>query len=962
MSFLFTVLVNFKKILVLKGTEIFTLKLESLQVGQIVRILRDELIPADLVLLKSSSTDGLCYLETSAIDGESNLKLRQANTRSYQLENASIVCDPPNNEIYNFHGSLQLSPSEVLPLDSNQFLPRGSILVNTNWIIGVIVYSGIETKIMKNVKENSRRKSTKMDKLNDVQTAQIVGILFVLVFILFFGHIYYNSFILPKHYYLRFKEPQEPFAFAWKYFADFVTFILLLNNLVPISLSVTLEVVRAILSHLINNDLDIYDAELQIPSKAQSSNVLDELGRIEYIMTDKTGTLTCNQMKLEKLLINGQIYENCLDSKSFLMNLLRNDALSPSRLFIEQFVEAMALCHTVMIDNRSGEFQASSPDELALVNSAKQLGCSFVSRTFEKIEIIQGHVNNLKKIFNLKAVIEFTSERKRMSVVLENDQNKKIFILTKGAETSIFPLCKKSETETLSKADKVVEEFSIEGLRTLCFACREISSEEFSLWFSQWTAAINTIGPGRKENLNSAAAAIEIDLQLIGVSGIEDRLQPGVPEAITALLKANIKIWILTGDRAETATNTAYLCGLLKPNHILIKLLTPEDLSGEFFRNSNFTEGGYALVISGDIFALILSDTALRHQFILVAANSRALIACRLSPLQKTEITKLVQVEFDKTTLAIGDGGNDVGMIQAAHVGIGINGLEGSQAARSADFSIAKFRFIVKLLLVHGAWSFHRISRVILYTIYKNFILVLCQFFFSFNSSFSGQSAFGSLFLLFYNSFFSVCPPAIIGLTDQYVTAPELIKNPQLYRFGQKGKFYNAKAFWECIINAAVQSLTISVCFHFLIQVDPGGIKSKPANLSIYGDILYFIILITISIKVLLFTNYFTSLMSLALITSLIICFLILWIKTAGTILTSALFFTASILIPIVTLLRDFLWKFYCRQFKPRAYHIIQEMRAVERRRTSRLSKSKAKIELSKTSSFENETAPLNRN
>ena len=428
----------------MEGTEIFTLKLESLRVGQIVKILRNELIPADLVLLKSSEIDGLCYLETSAIDGESNLKLRQAHGRTCQLEDASIVCDPPNNEIYNFHGSLQLSPSEVLPLDSNQFLPRGTILVNTDWIIGVIVYTGIETKIMKNVKSTSRRKSTKMDKLNDIQTAQIVGILFILVFILFFGHIYYNSLILPKHDYLKFQEPQEPFAFIWKQFANLVTFILLLNNLVPISLSVTLEIVRAILSHLINKDLDIYDADLQIPSKAQSSNVLDELGRIEYIMTDKTGTLTCNQMKLKKLLINGQIYENCLDSKGFLMKLSRNDTASASRLFIDQFIEAMALCHTVMIDKRSGEFQASSPDELALVNSAKLLGCSFVSRTLEKIEI-QVQETDLKKTFNLKAVIEFTSERKRMSVVLENDQNKKIFILTKGAETAIFPLCEKSE-------------------------------------------------------------------------------------------------------------------------------------------------------------------------------------------------------------------------------------------------------------------------------------------------------------------------------------------------------------------------------------------------------------------------------------------------------------------------------------------------------------------------------------
>ena len=778
-----------RKVLVVKGNSdnLQAFPLKSLQVGQILKVLRDELIPADLVLLKSSELDGLCYLETSAIDGENNLKLRQAHSKTNDLDTfdfeALITCDLPNSEIYNFQGSLQLNSSTVLPLDRNQFLPRGTILVNSDWIIGVIVYTGIETKIMQNFKESPRRKVTKMDRLNDSQTAQIVGILFFLVFILFFGHVYYNRFMLPNHYYLALKEPTDLIPLIWSYFANFVTFLLLLNNLVPISLSVTLEVVRALLAHLINNDLEIYDSELEISSKAQSSNVLDELGRIEYIMTDKTGTLTCNQMNLKNLFIYGQVYENCLDPKGFLMKLLRNNS-SPSnaRLFIDRFIEMMTLCHTVMIDKRTGAYQASSPDELALVKSAKELGCSFVSRTLEKIELFH---QDRTKIFTLKAVIEFTSERKRMSVILQDDQSGKLFIITKGAETSIFPICDNSDSSVF-KSSKAVEDFSIEGLRTLCFAFREISTDEFSNWSEKWIAAVNTIGAKRQEALDSAASEIESNLKLIGVSGIEDRLQFAVPESISILLKANIKIWILTGDRAETATNTAFLCRLISSDHNLIKLFTAEDLHRVLSQNS---VDNYALIISGDVFALILAEAELKQSFVPLAAKARALIGCRLSPLQKTEITRFVQIYLKKTTLAIGDGGNDVGMIQAADVGIGINGLEGSQAARSADFSIAKFRFIVKLLLVHGSWSFHRISRAILYTMYKNFILVLCQFWFAAFNSFSGQSAFGSFFLLLYNSLFSVAPPAIIGLTDQYVTAPELVKHPQLYQFGQKGKF-----------------------------------------------------------------------------------------------------------------------------------------------------------------------------
>lgn len=770
-----------------------SINLESLQVGQIVRILRDELIPADLVLLKSSESDGLCYLETAAIDGENNLKLRQARSeicKMNQWTDATITCDTPNNEIYNFQGSFKIPDCQIqLPLGTIQFLPRGTHLVNTEWILGVIVYTGTDTKIMQNIKDSSRRKVTKMDKLNDLQNAQIVAILFFLVAILFSGHVYYNRNVLPAHWYLHFQDPPfGSFQFLWSYFANLVTFILLLNNLVPISLSVTLEVVRTFLAKLINNDLDMYDEELQIPSKAQSSNVLDELGRIEYIMTDKTGTLTCNQMNLKALMINGQIYKNCLSPNSSL--LCKISANSES---VQQFLELISLCHTVMIDKRDGSLQASSPDELALLKGTKELGVAFVYRTSESVEL--EIFNGTKKSFEIKATIEFTSDRKRMSVVIFDPQSGKHFIVTKGADSVVLPLC---FTE-IEAAVQCVKDFSFDGLRTLCFAYKELENEEFEAWYEQWNEAVNTIGSQRQERLDSCIKAVESDLNFLGVSGIEDLLQAGVSEAITTLQAANIKIWILTGDRGETAVNTACLSGILKSHHKLIKLVDASSVNEYLSRPR--TNEAVVLLVSGEAFAFILADPVIRKSFIPVSERARALIACRLSPLQKTEITHFVQNDLGKTTLAVGDGGNDVGMIQAADVGVGMNGLEGTQAARSSDFSIAKFRFLVKLLLVHGAWSFHRISRVILYMMYKNFVLVLCQFWFAFFNSFSSQSAFNPYLLVLFNSLFSVAPPALIGISDQYVTAPELIKHPQLYQFGQKGKFVRLSISFFSYIN-----------------------------------------------------------------------------------------------------------------------------------------------------------------
>lgn len=480
--FYYYYLVNKRKVLVIAKSDlegqVDSINLESLQVGQIVRILRDEMIPADLVLLKSSEPDGLCYLETAAIDGENNLKLRQARSEVCgfnvnQWADASITCDTPNSEIYSFQGSFKVPGlPKHLSLDTIQFLPRGSLLVNTEWILGAVVYTGTETKIMRNVKDSSRRKVTKMDRLNDAQNAQIVAILFGLVAILLSGHVYYNRNVLPEHWYLNFQDPPiGSFQFFWSYFANLVTSILLFNNLVPVSLSVTLEIVRTFLAKLINSDLDMYDEELQIPSKAQSSNVLDELGRIEYILTDKTGTLTCNKMNLKALMIAGQVYKNCLNSDSSLFRAVENSEA------VQNFLQLISLCHTVMIDKRNGSFQASSPDELALLNGAKELGTTFLSRTSEFVEL--KIFDDTRKTFQVKATIEFTSERKRMSVVLFDPEGGKYLIVTKGADSAILPLC---SDDSIGAAEQCVQDFSFEGLRTLCFAYRELDGDQFDTW------------------------------------------------------------------------------------------------------------------------------------------------------------------------------------------------------------------------------------------------------------------------------------------------------------------------------------------------------------------------------------------------------------------------------------------------------------------------------------------------
>ncbi len=795
-----------------------------MRVGQIVKVLKNEPLPADLVLLASSEPDGFCYIETANIDGESNLKLRQARNETLSftsLNDCTLTCAPPNEKIYSFEGSLQLNSMQI-SLSREQMLPRGSVLKNISWIIGLVVYTGHETKIFMNANEPPR-KSTKMEKLADFQTVYIIAMLLLMISICFVFNFYYETSVSYRHLYLSFKMPSSFFIAFWKLFANVITFLLLFNNLVPISLAITMEALRFQLAELINSDQELYDQGTDCFANAKSSNLLEELGQIEYILTDKTGTLTRNEMVLKHVVISGSVYRDCTESNSQFRS-----AAQEYNSKIQMFLENLLNCHSVMIDRSSCNetsicYQASSPDELGIIQAMKKLGLVLCDRSASSIEI---DWNGCKVAFRVLAVIEFTSERRMMSVLVQRPEGGAV-LFCKGADLAISSKLSSSckSSPYFSSTLKSIDKFAIEGLRTLCYAYREITQAQAQNWLCDWQAAINSV-VDRQGAIDLAAAKIECGLQLSGAVAIEDRLQAGVSDAIATLIKANIKIWMLTGDRTETAINAGYLSGLLTPETNLLNLLIDENVVQNdsivfskhsldnsltnsdddiFFLKRAFDEykrthlARHAIVINGSAFELLrLSpNPEVMQKFAELCSKCSTLIACRLSPIQKSQIAEIVKFRFKKTVLAIGDGGNDVGMIQAANVGVGITGLEGMQAARSSDFTIAKFPLLAKLLLVHGSWALHRVSRVVLYANYKNLALFMCQFWFAALNMFSGQSVAPSKLLMLYNLIFTAAPPIILGLTEQYVPAACLLKHPQLYSFGQRGKFVRVRLLFH---------------------------------------------------------------------------------------------------------------------------------------------------------------------
>lgn len=373
-----------------------------------------------------------------------------------------------------------------------------------------------------------------------------------------------------------------------------LTFMILFNSFIPISLMVTMEIVKFVQSIMIDNDLDIYYAKTDTPAVARSSSLIEELGQVEYVFSDKTGTLTCNEMEFRECSIAGLSYattanpertptsDNDSNGQYSFKQLEDHLQTSQHAHIIQEFMTSLMTCHTVIPetvkDSDDIVYQASSPDEGALVQGASQIfKYHFYAR---RPHSIQCRIQDQEVEFQILNVCEFNSTRKRMSLVLKGP-DEKIKLYCKGADSVILERLAPNdpfEEQTLHH----LEEFASEGLRTLCYAMREISQQEYDQWSAIYEAAATTL-TNRAEELDKAAETIEKGMTLLGATAIEDKLQDGVPDTIHTLQQANIKVWVLTGDRLETAINIGYSCKLLTEEMDLLICNTDDYAATEKF-------------------------------------------------------------------------------------------------------------------------------------------------------------------------------------------------------------------------------------------------------------------------------------------------------------------------------------------------------------------------------------------
>ncbi|DAZ98689.1 TPA: hypothetical protein N0F65_008815 [Lagenidium giganteum] len=1100
---------------------------KNLRVGHIVKLSDTDQVPADMVLLFSSHDEGEAMVETASLDGESNLKVRQCvkwnqiHPTSVQdfgsIVSGEVRCELPNKRLYSFDGVLRLSFAsehvEEIPITIENVMLRGMKMCNTKWAIGVVVGAGNDSKLIQNMKAIPS-KFSRLDRTANKCIFLIFSVLFVVCCVssiqssLFSRRVYEH-----KEYAARMPFIKE---FTASYFFEaWITYLILYNNMVPISLYISLEIVKWYQAKRIESDPSLRDDAHTV--SARTSNVNEDLGQIKYIFSDKTGTLTKNQMLFKVCSIGGIIFDGStmnlrrlananggpIGENSFpafpqnvggslasgsvagnteagsngrrmtkqqpggfadkdirpfhhLLKMIENPSKYTGKehhatTIARSFFRCLLLCHSAAVSmdessptprrtnsqastscdsptncsavgSRLGEellpdpepdrkYYGSSPDEVALLNAAKEFKCVFEDREGDLLHI---RLFGKRETYRILALNEFDSTRKCMSVIVQRvfervddgqelvskekdevassdrtretrtepndlsdlestspksqgndgevgeleEEDDQVLVFCKGADTVMF--ANAVNTQDISKLGLHVHYFAAMALRTLLFGCKRLTMKEYLMWKLEYDLAKKSLSD-REHLCLEAAKKIETSMTLLGATGVEDLLQDGVKDCIEQLCQAGINVWMLTGDKDETAISVAHLCGLIseKSKIVIIKGKTKQDCLDEIAnaRRKLKREGLWvpgvasrntSLVINGEALELLLVDApaqskssplgtstvhvvptdAIRlaqldafaedkplvtdansasgaaaamgtdssslksgsslpvqnpshyqsgtkgqrvgsrhtstrpsianspsalpssHEtFMELATQCSSVVACRLSPMQKAQVVALMKsAPGAPLTLAVGDGGNDVSMIQEAHVGIGIYGHEGMQAVRAADFAIATFRHLSRLLLVHGRWNHRRVAKVILFSFYKNMALIMTLFLFSLSNGFSGQTLYESYLMVGWNVLYTVLPILVLGIADEDIRDFAVLKYPFVYRSSLKKSELSIQKLSVWVLTAVMHSMIV---FYFAKATLSAVISEDGLSNGLFtdGTAVYGALVVTVTLK-----------------------------------------------------------------------------------------------------------------
>ena len=824
-----------------EGVERIKKQASDLLVGDIIELKKNSRVPADIIVLKTfnESEDNQAFIRTDQLDGETDWKLRKAPGITQNMEEKNLFtnatyaeCEPPSKLIYNFQGVINCSiekeqKKEPLNLENTMW---ASTVVASMKIIGIVIYTGKETRARMN-SSTPKMKIGILDQELNRSNMYLFGIMFFLSFVLTGAK-----------------------GFDSKFIFNLIKYIILFCAIIPISLRVNLDVSKTYFSYVINRDKTIPE------TIARNSTIPEELGRISYVFSDKTGTLTKNEMVFKRLSLETETFseEGFNDLKKILIDeceqkdaplldivsanekqekagemkgssLIDEFQMSPSSVIekkkqkkirrqrnniIRDTITSMVLCNNVTPVFENDEktkvsYQASSPDEVALVKFAETLNMRLIGRTDKKI-VIKNACDKVEE-YEILANFPFSSDTKRMGIILKNVKHKHIIYYLKGAENVMMKFVK---NEYVGYIAENAENLATKGLRTLVLTQKLITQNEFDVWNEEYQEALTSM-ENRQEKISGVVSKLENNMDFLCVTGVEDLLQDEVATTIDNLRNAGMKVWMLTGDKVETATCISISAGIKAKNHKIYTIRNDEfaNLSKEqSIKLLKEKFEGYQkkidiepniFIIDGDTLDLALHNC--EEEFFKTSMQAPSVVCCRCSPTQKRIIVKTIKKYTDARTAAVGDGGNDVAMIQEADVGIGIVGKEGLQASLAADYSIKEFKSLSVLLLWWGRIAYKNTSTMANFIIHRGLIISLNQFIFSCIFYFNPVPLYSGFLSFGYSTIFTSLP-SISVLLDQDVAKDNVLKFPNLYKILLKGRELNFKSFLYWLFKSIFQA------------------------------------------------------------------------------------------------------------------------------------------------------------
>jgi phospholipid-translocating ATPase len=844
--------------------------------------------PTTRVPAVGADTIGETFIRTDQLDGETDWKLRHASPLTQNIDprdftRLTIIAGKPARSVNEFFGKVELRPSRVglttqtvgaenqpqsssedhltAPLTIDNTAWANTVIASSTIVLAAVVYTGAQTR-----QALSTSSSRSKVGLLEYEINNLTKILCFLTLALSAVLVGFQNF---------YSDPDI------KWYISITRFLILFSTIIPLSLRVNLDLGKTVYAWFIERDTDMPGAVVR------TSTIPEDLGRIEYLLSDKTGTLTQNEMDLRKIHVGTVSYANeAMEEVSsyvrqgfatapatepdYLLKLVTPSSLLNTNTTagtttrtrreigsrVRDLVLALALCHNVTptTEELNGEsftsYQASSPDEIAIVRWTENVGLRVVHRDRHSIALQSVDSSNIVVRVRILDIFPFTSEGKRMGIIvqfLEDTSNStpgEIWFYQKGADTVMTTIVAANDW-----LDEETANMAREGLRTLVVGRRRLSAQQYADFAANYKEASMSLQSRDANMAQSIRNHLEYNLELLGVTGVEDKLQKDVKPSLELLRNAGIKIWMLTGDKVETARCVAISAKLVsRAQHIhtitslsSLARTSPTAVSDTLAllaANPDST----ALLIDGDSLSYLLAHH--QHAFISLAVLLPAVVACRCSPTQKADIALLIRSFTKKRVACIGDGGNDVSMIQAADVGVGIVGKEGRQASLAADFSITQFCHLTKLLLWHGRNSYKRSAKLAQFVIHRGLVISICQTVFSVATHFEPNALFRDWLLVGYATVYTQMPVFSLVL-DRDVDEKLANLYPELYKELTPGTSLSYRTFFVWLAVSIYQGIVIQYLSQFLV-----GSATSPRLLAVSFTVLIINELVMVAMSV----------------------------------------------------------------------------------------------------------------